>query len=369
VLTRSATETYSAYTTGAFTVTAGTPTATGGVVGNNKTVYVDAKNTTSYTGFANVPTITVPATGAHATVVKDGYAKIIFMVGGAVSNNNATRFFVINATSGRFAALGSSTNLYYEVVSAYVDGLQTEKIYVDSATRTAIMTDGIGMYVAKSSKLVGTVTVITEVEADTMLPGESWSYASAEKITASSSGTISTGTETYVVNDNTSVYTVKIGTTNSIENRGFTDDMVGLSMVVQVVGKANAAEEITAKNIYVFESADTYARTFTAGTYAGASAGGLTPAAGESLGTLTAPVVAGGPTGASADVITYAVKSVSAAGADTLNVSITATTGAIVLATTPGAWADGDSVVVTATITDIYGVVVYTADIACVLAP
>ena len=248
--------------------------------GDSNTIYVDVKNNTAYTGFANVPSIEI-AEGGIAAAIKDGYAKVVFLVGSSSISDSATRIFVYDARSTAGTTTGTSSGSYTQI-SAIVDGVIKTDVLVTNDVWTAISNTATGtregLYVVTSYTTIGGQQVIDGVDTpDTA--------ASAAAVTGKGSNSFIVGGVAYTVNDATkyvavdfdSVYTVPGTPTyfNSaaaseavFENIIFGTGLDASNVIVHTVASSGtSADATTAKVVYIITDTNefTYGLTWATG--------------------------------------------------------------------------------------------------------
>ena len=343
--------------------------------GDSNTIYVDVKNNEAYTGIQNVPGMT--GTG-YATAVKDGFAKVVFIVGVSGTTDNSTKVYVYDTRTSAATTAGNSTGSYV-IISAVVDGEPSTDVKLSTAAWDAIKDTssafgtGRGLYTVDGYETVAGQRVISGLTLDAAAGGGTVSAKGTDAFVVGTGATaeafaINADTK-YVVIEQDSFYTgsanydaasAAIGTYgNIIFGTGLTSSDV---IVTRVSTSSTAAGYTTAKVVYVIADAnkDAYtgvgAITYAALGETAAVAGGTPAVAAPAVGAIT-------KNGASytTGTYTYTLDSKTVVGAVVVNadgsIDITANAGNIENTEIVVAWTytDGTSYTASGTVTIVVG--------------
>ena len=121
-------------------------TETNIITADSQTVYVDAENNKTWTGYKNVSN----KSSANVAAVKnsDGVAEIVFIYGDFIGSSANDDDYVILKGTGMAAVKDSNKKTVYKLTDAYdIHGNKRDNLYV---TNSGIITDGKGLYLITS---------------------------------------------------------------------------------------------------------------------------------------------------------------------------------------------------------------------------
>ena len=238
-------------TRGSATVTVDSSDTTSATA-TNKTVFVDVKNNTAYTGYNNVPSVT---NATMKVVEKSNLAEIVFITEGIDTAADDYWFYVANATYVETKVDGAT----YREYTAYVDGVETT-LTTKNMTAAASLTDEDStlqantIYKVKSTDSNGNITAFDKSNSFTApltyLNGNVNVAKDGVLALSSAAGDYSGASKTtFTYNDETVFVTIQAkagGTTDTVELGSVSD--------IALVGNTDGDNEST---VYVLSVEDT----------------------------------------------------------------------------------------------------------------